>query len=510
MATRRSNGTGSLYKRTPSGPWIAAWHDHTGKRRERSTKTTDRAAAQRILTKRVADAALRLDGVIDPALDAISDQSQRSVESHLADYEAKMATANRKPKHIAHTLGIIRAAAGHAAWACVADITADSVNRYAGMLKESGRSAQTIKNHLTAIKGFTKWLANHHKLPRDPLASVTKPNPKADRRRERRMLLPDEWQWLQSTTANAPERFGMLGRERALLYAVAIQTGLRAAELRSLTRGRLFLAGDEPYITCMARSTKNQQDARQYVHSDLADALRQHVATKAPKARLFAMPSEYDLADMLRADLADAQRAWLEAARHDQEEYDRRQQSDFLADVNHEGERLDFHSLRHTCGAWLAMRGAFPKAIQAVMRHSTIVLTMDTYGHLFPGQEAETVARFGELMGPPGALRATGTADPHPPQYPRQRGRVSQRSGARVCHAGTTTGAVATQQETPMIVASNRRVRHNATRCDSKATVAQLAEQRFCKPQVNGSSPFGGCTAYARIASHGFARRLVF
>jgi hypothetical protein len=41
------------------------------------------------------------------------------------------------------------------------------------------------------------------------------------------------------------------------------------------------------------------------------------------------------------------------------------------------------------------------------MRHSTITLTMDTYGHLFPGQEAETVAKFGALMG-----EETGADDP--------------------------------------------------------------------------------------------------
>ncbi|MBN2474708.1 MAG: hypothetical protein JXB62_08870, partial [Pirellulales bacterium] len=35
-----------------------------------------------------------------------------------------------------------------------------------------------------------------------------------------------------------------------------------------------------------------------------------------------------------------------------------------------------------------------PKTVQSVMRHSTITLTMDTYGHLFPGQEAEAVSRF--------------------------------------------------------------------------------------------------------------------
>ncbi len=32
------------------------------------------------------------------------------------------------------------------------------------------------------------------------------------------------------------------------------------------------------------------------------------------------------------------------------------------------------------------------------MRHSTITLTMDTCGHPFSGQEAETVARFPEML----------------------------------------------------------------------------------------------------------------
>ena len=59
-----------------------------------------------------------------------------------------------------------------------------------------------------------------------------------------------------------------------------------------------------------------------------------------------------------------------------------------------EGGVLEFHCLRHACGAWLALAGAHPKAVQSIMRHSTITLTMDTYGHLFPGQDAETVLLF--------------------------------------------------------------------------------------------------------------------
>jgi len=133
----------------------------------------------------------------------------------------------------------------------------------------------------------------------------------------------------------------------------------------------------------------------------------------APGARVFDLPHESYLARMLRADLAEARRAWLREAKGDSGERTRREQSDLLADANHDGETPDFHSLRHTCGAWLAMSGAHPKVVQAVMRRSSITLTMDTYGHLFPGSEAAAVAGLRDLLAVPvaEALRATGTDD---------------------------------------------------------------------------------------------------
>jgi integrase len=167
---------------------------------------------------------------------------------------------------------------------------------------------------LTAAKSFTRWLTKHGKLAADPLAAVTKPSPAKDRRHERRMLLHEEWEWLRVTTAAGPERHGMTGRERMLLYAVAIQTGLRSSECSSLTRGRLFLDGTQPYIVCKARSTKNAKDCKQYIQPDLAAELAGHIATKAPAARVFNMPAKWDVAPMFRADLADARKAWLDAA----------------------------------------------------------------------------------------------------------------------------------------------------------------------------------------------------
>jgi integrase len=47
-------------------------------------------------------------------------------------------------------------------------------------------------------------------------------------------------------------------------------------------------------------------------------------------------------------------------------------------------EGLRIHDLRHTCASLLIAQGAHPKAIQAHLGHSSISVTMDRYGHLFP------------------------------------------------------------------------------------------------------------------------------
>ncbi len=391
--------------------YTVEWFSWDGKRK-RLAGGRDKDAAKALGVRMEDLERQRRQGLIDPRQERLALERKRSLETHLADYEAKLRAANRTDNHVDRTLGFIRGIVAAAGFATVADITADGVNAYAGELGQK-RSARTVAAHLTAIKSFTRWLAVNGKLPSDPLASVQKPNPKAARKHQRRMLLPEEWDWLRTVTlADNAERDGMAAGERVLLYATAIQTGLRSGELRSLTRGRLYLDAARPYIVCKAGSTKNQQDAQQYIQADLAAELREHVARKAPVAPVFAMPAAYDVAAMLRADLDATRREWLKAAEKNPQERLRREQSDFLAVVNHEGEALDFHALRHTCGAWASMNGASPKAVQALMRHSSIVLTMDTYGHLLPSEEAQTVQRLPNMMGDgPEALRATGTCD---------------------------------------------------------------------------------------------------
>lgn len=138
--------------------------------------------------------------MIDPRRESISKAAQRTIESHLADVRAKLVAGNRKPKHIRETITIIKAMTDVRAFVTAEDITADGVNAYAEGLKASGRSARTIQKHLAAMTQFTRWLVRHQKLEADPLLTVQKPNPKGDRRHERRMLLPEEFHYLLRST----------------------------------------------------------------------------------------------------------------------------------------------------------------------------------------------------------------------------------------------------------------------------------------------------------------------
>ena len=50
------------------------------------------------------------------------------------------------------------------------------------------------------------------------------------------------------------------------------------------------------------------------------------------------------------------------------------------------------HALRHAAASLFIEEGFSPKRVQALMGHSTIQMTFDVYGHLFPSQESDQEA----------------------------------------------------------------------------------------------------------------------
>jgi integrase len=266
-------------KSNRGGWYYVAWYDVNGKRRTRCAKTTDRDAAQQLANKLEAQAMMRREGIIDATAERLSIEGRRPIEDALQDFEAKMMAAQRSAKHIGDTLRFIREATAFSKWETVGAIEADGAARYAQNLQESGRSARTVQSHLIALKSFTRWLTQGGKLAADCLAGLKRPSPSTDRRHERRALLPEEWHHLEAAARTGKDRYGMEGPDRALLYRFAIETGLRAGELRSLTRASLRLDENPGCVIVKSRSTKNRKEARQFLHPETTEALREHVAS---------------------------------------------------------------------------------------------------------------------------------------------------------------------------------------------------------------------------------------
>ena len=61
--------------------------------------------------------------------------------------------------------------------------------------------------------------------------------------------------------------------------------------------------------------------------------------------------------------------------------------------------RVRFYDLRHTHASLLIAEGVHPKKIAERLGHSSITLTMDTYGHLFDGSDNESAERMERLFG---------------------------------------------------------------------------------------------------------------
>jgi len=55
--------------------------------------------------------------------------------------------------------------------------------------------------------------------------------------------------------------------------------------------------------------------------------------------------------------------------------------------------KVRFHDLQHSYAAMLIAEGVHPRAIMERLGHSSIQVTLDTYGHLFPELEAYLTER---------------------------------------------------------------------------------------------------------------------
>jgi integrase len=285
-----------------------------------------------------------------------------------------------------------------------------------GKRREAGEiNGRTINYHVRDVRAFCRWLAKRlgREVPLVDLRGVDNADADAERRRS---LSVAEMLRLCAAAAAGAVLYGLSGDERALLYRFAFETGIRPGQIRALTVGDFQLDADPPTVTTAARYVKRRRPHVQVLRAGLAAELRERFASKLPAAAALPTPNKDRLAEMLRADLATAREAWIGEAKQDDVERERRQRSDFLAPVNHQGERAVFYSTRHGHGTALAAAGVPEAAIARSMHHASRATTA-RYIHVDREQAGQAVGALPDVLYPKHAeqQRATGTDGPLPP-----------------------------------------------------------------------------------------------
>ena len=195
----------------------------------------------------------------------------------------------------------------------------------------------------------------------------------------RRELTPDELAYLlRSVEIIHTPMHNLPGPDRAMVYRLALGTGFRAGELRSLTPASFDLDADPPTVT-VVRPTPSG-DAKTCSLSGPTwpncygpgwrDARREHrLSADCPRT-----------ARMLRRTWRRPGGGGSTEARTDAERQ-QRERSDFLQYQNADGRLADFHATRHTYISGIVAGGAASRRPRSWPGIRTPTLTIGRYSH---------------------------------------------------------------------------------------------------------------------------------
>jgi integrase len=358
---------------------------------------------------------------------------------------------------------------------------AGKIATWVGGLRERKEISGTTANKFIGdIKDLCNWIKEQGFADIVALASLKRiENADADSDR-RRALGVEEMPWLVQAAASGAVRYGLAGDERAILYRFAFETGIRPGQIRHLTVANFHLADDPAFVKTQAKFVKRRREHVQVIKPGLAEELRRRFESKMPGAPAFKMPGKYRLADMLRDDLAIARQMWIDEGNTDQDKIERGK-SDFLADVNHDGERTVFYSTRHGHGTALGNAGVPEKDIAASMHH-TNRSTTQRYLHSDRQRVSKAVEQLPDLGFTINIAAATGTDGKGLPVNLLPHHDLPRPDAPR------SAPSTETVEDSPPL--SN--MRENAEPSDgssSSGQIAQLVEQWTENPCVAGSIP---------------------
>jgi integrase len=343
-----------------------------GRRFHESLGTRDRRAAELIANERMRREELRRAGIADP----FEESHEKTLADHLADFEQTLRARGVVARYATDRLKCLQDFFNEAGALRVKDLDLTRASARLSSVRATGVGARTVNRHRAAIRQFGTWLVKTRRVAFDPFEGLKPLNEEADRRHVRRALTPEEAERLLDAARQRPlqvaetqrihagvtpqERLRLtrLGETRALVYALALGTGLRRGEILRLRWQDVDLEARR--VTVSAASAKSRKAQSLPLHVALAATLLASRPAGVSPSEPIVPSGAFPTIRTFWADLAAAG----------------------IAREDAEGRVIDFHALRTTFVSWLAMNGVHPRVAQALARHASVETTMSRYTDL--------------------------------------------------------------------------------------------------------------------------------
>ena len=400
-----------------------------------------------------------------------------SVEQHLKDFAKSLRVKGDTEKHVEQTKRRVLKVLTVGQVKTLSDISPARIEQALSIIASQGRrklTSKTKKYYLACVDSFCKWAVQNGRMSSNPLKHLTV-KLTGDSTKRRRPLTVDEVRRLVSTTAIEPDRFGIPGHERALIYVFTAETGCRAGEVRALVVGDFDLSQDLVNVTIRSGTTKNRKERSLLLSTGLSSLIRHHVGGKLPTVSAFRLPSKYNMADMVRQDC----------------------QAASIPVVDDAGREVDFHALRVTAASLLVAEGFDVKLAQQRLGHHDPSLTLKVYAKTYREGEVAAMRRMPDLTAAPDKLTviATGTDDkmirvdendPNSAQHSAQQARIISVHEVSSSFAGHEDGSTDRAERKPLSTKGDSVMVHDDSSSFAKGRggirTHDGLRQRICNP----------------------------
>ena len=399
-------------KKKRNSPYLIQYTDQEGKRRT-ETGFSDRGLTEQLAAKLETEAELRRRGLIDPKEERLAKHRSAPIADHLAAFEKSLGSKDNSRKHVKLTMSRIRRIIVRGGMETAADIDIESVEQVLDELRETDDIGHRTYNHyVQAIDSFCNWTVATKRTSSNPLLGMERLNTEMDIRHPRRALTPEEVANLVESARNSGVAVqSYTGEQRARVYIFSYMTGLRRAEMASLTPQSFDLKAEQPILQVKAGCSKHRKTDVLPLHPDLLALLRDWLRGMESREPLFPR--------------LDRKKTWL-MVKKDLER----------VGIPYETEEgiADFHAAgRHTHITGLLRNGAALTDARELARHGDIRMTM-RYTHVGMAERAKALAMLPALQMrcisrgadcqemAAGDTRRDGRAAPKNPETPAETG----------------------------------------------------------------------------------------